>query len=236
MATPSKFIPHEPWKPDVDPLESAERFRDTVAQRRSVRHFSSEPVDRAIIETIVAAAGSAPSGANKQPWRFVAISDPDLKHRIREAAEAEERLFYEGRASEDWLQDLEPLEVGPDKPFLDEAPWLVAIFKLMEDDRPGSTGRVYYVNESVGMAAGLFLAAAQQAGLATLTHTPSPMGFLGKILKRPSYERPVVLIPVGWPAEHCTVPDITRKPLDEILVWREGDGGNPDEPSPNTDT
>lgn len=164
----------------------------------------------------------------------MAISDPDLKRRIREAAEAEERLFYDGRASDDWLRDLKPLEVGPDKPFLEEAPWLVAIFKLMQDDRPDSTGRVYYVNESVGMAAGLFLAAAQQAGLATLTHTPSPMGFLGEILERPAYERPVVLIPVGWPAAQCMVPDIKRKPVDEILVWREGGGSKTSGSNPNT--
>jgi len=218
MAESFPFIPFEPWKPDGDALKAAEAFRRTVARRRSIRHFSSKPVDRRIIESIIAAAGTAPSGANKQPWRFVVIGDADTKRRVREAAENEERAFYEHRASSDWLDDLAPLQTGPEKPFLEDAPWLIVVFKLMRDDRPDAVNdRVYYVNESVGIATGLLLAAAQHAGLATLTHTPSPMGFLRRLLQRPKYERPYLLIPIGWPAEGCTVPDITRKPLGEIL-------------------
>ena len=189
-----------------------------MSLRRSVRHFSAKPVDRSLIESIIAAAGTAPSGANKQPWRFVVVGDAETKRRIREAAEAQERAFYERRAPNEWLEDLSPLQTGPEKIFLEDAPWLIAVFKLMRDDRAGSSSDgVYYVNESVGIATGLLLAAAQHAGLATLTHTPSPMGFLREVLGRPEYERPYVLIPIGWPADDCTVPDISRKPLDEIL-------------------
>jgi len=192
-----------------------------MATRRSVRHFSDSPVPQSIIEAIVAAAGSAPSGANKQPWRFVVVSDPTVKRKIREAAEAEERAFYERRAPSDWLEDLAPLQTGPEKPFLEEAPWLIIVFKLMRDDQEGTrSGKVYYVNESVGIATGMLIAAAHHAGLATLTHTPSPMGFLHELLGRPDYERPFMLIPVGWPASTCEVPDISRKPLDEIMVLR----------------
>jgi nitroreductase len=183
--------------------------------RRSVRHFSNRPVDRAVIEACVAAAATAPSGANKQPWRFVAVADPALKRRIREAAEAEERAFYAQRAPAEWLADLAPLETTPDKPFLEVAPWLIVVFRLAQGDDGGA---VYYAQESVGIACGLLLAALHHAGLATLTHTPSPMAFLGPVLGRPAHERPFLLIPVGYAAADCRVPDIARKPLEEILA------------------
>ena len=215
-----RTIPHQPKPADPSPQIAAEHFLEQVAARRSIRDFSDRPVPRELIERIVAAAGTAPSGANKQPWRFVAVSNPAIKKRIREGAQAEERAFYESRASEDWLRDLEPIGTTADKPFLENAPWLIVVFKLMEDDiEQNDSRRVYYVNESVGIATGLLLAAAAHAGLATLTHTPSPMAFLGDILERPSYERPYLLIPVGWAADDCHVPDIARKKLDQILVF-----------------
>lgn len=191
-----------------------------MRQRRSVRMFSPRVVDEAVIRTCIAAAGTAPSGANKQPWRFVAVRDASVKHAIRLAAEAEEREFYERRATDEWLADLAPLGTDATKEFLDIAPWLVVVFKLMktDPDANGKQGKVYYVDESVGIATGLFLAACQHAGLATLTHTPSPMGFLSKVLNRPQHERPFLLIPVGYPADGCTVPAITRKSPQDICV------------------
>lgn len=219
MTQPPPLITFQAPDPPSDPLAAAQAFRDGMAQRRSIRHFSSDPVPLALIEAIVSTAGSSPSGANKQPWRFVVVGDPDLKRHIREAAEEEERAFYEERASDEWLEDLAPLETGPDKPFLEEAPWLIVIFKLMRDDQMNArSDRVYYVNESVGIATGMLLAAAHQAGLATLTHTPSPMAFLKTVLGRPEYERPYMIIPIGWPAKNCQVPDIKRKKLQDIMV------------------
>lgn len=211
----------ERYDPGAAPEEAARRFYETMRLRRSVREFSDRPVSAETVEWIVRAAGCAPSGANKQPWRFVAVSDPALKRRIREAAEAEEREFYGRRAGEAWLRDLEPFETNPEKPFLEVAPWLIVVFKLMKTDEGGG---VYYVNESVGLAVGMLLAAVHHAGLAALTHTPSPMKFLAEILGRPAHERPYLLIPVGYPAEGCTVPDIQRKALDEILVRDTGWG------------
>jgi nitroreductase len=210
-------IPHTPYVPTLDPEAAARGFYEVMDRRRSVRYFSDRPVPESVIQWCVRAAGTAPSGANKQPWRFVCISDPNLKHEIRVAAEAEEREFYERRANPEWLADLAPLQTGPEKDFLDIAPWLIAVFKLARTDE----GRqVYYVNESVGIAVGLLLAAVHHAGLVALTHTPSPMGFLARILARPAHERPFLLIPVGYPAPACLVPDIRRKRMDEILVWR----------------
>ena len=186
-----------------------------------MRDYADKPVSRETIEWLVRAAGTAPSGANKQPWRFVCVSDPALKHKIRLAAEEEERAFYEQRANDEWLADLAPLGTDADKSFLEVAPWIVVIFKLLKRD---DGGQVYYPAESVGLAAGMFLAAAHHAGLATLTHTPSPMAFLTKVLGRPEHERPFLLIPVGWPAEHCEVPAMAseRKPLAEIMVVHGG--------------
>jgi nitroreductase len=215
-----RHIPYRPRAADGSPESAADAFLECVEQRRSVRFFADAPVSRALIEKIVAAAGTAPSGANKQPWRFVAVRDPELKRKIREGAEAEERAFYDDRASADWLRDLAPLGTDASKPFLEEAPWLIVVFKLMEDDlQQNDSRRVYYVNESVGIAVGLLLAAATHAGLASLTHTPSPMAFLGDLLQRPHFERPFLLIPVGWATDDCTVPDIQRKDLDQILVF-----------------
>ncbi len=206
--------PYEPARPGE---EGARAFYEVMRQRRSVRHFSGRPVPRETIEWVVRAAGTSPSGANKQPWRFVCVSDPGLKRQIREGAEVEEREFYTRRASAEWLADLAPLGTDWRKPFLEAAPWLIVVFKCMKTDKGGM---VYYANESVGIACGLLLAAAHHAGLATLSHTPSPMAFLAKILGRPEHERPYLVIPVGYPAEGCTVPDIGRKELGEIAVFR----------------
>jgi len=219
VPSPAPLIPLDPFRPDDDPAEASRHFYEIMRRRRSVRMFSDKPVDREIIENVIRAAGTAPSGANKQPWRFVAVQDPALKREIRVAAEEEERAFYARRASEEWLADLAVLGTDDHKPFLEIAPWLIVVFKIMKDDQEDRlTDLVYYVNESVGLACGLLLAAIHHAGLASLTHTPSPMKFLGKILGRPAHERPYLLIPVGWPAANCMVPDIGRKPLDEIMV------------------
>ncbi len=187
--------------------------------------FSDRPVSRETIEWICRAAGTAPSGANKQPWRFVCVNDPALKREIRIAAEKEEHEFYHRRASERWLADLEQFGTDEHKPFLEVAPWLIVVFKLVKDDLvPGSDaqGQTYYTDESVGIATGMLLAAAHHAGLATLTHTPSPMKFLGEVLGRPAHERAFLLIPVGYPADDCVVPDIQRKPLEKIMVVNRG--------------
>jgi nitroreductase len=218
MALPPRHIPLIRHDPGAAPAEAARRFFEVVRLRRTVRMFSPRPVPRDVIEWVIRAAGSAPSGANKQPWRFVAVGNRDLNHRIRMAAEEEEREFYARRASPEWLADLAPFGTDPDKGFLDIAPWLIVVFKLARDDDGGQT---YYVNESVGIATGLLLAAAHHAGLATLTHTPSPMGFLCDVLKRPANERPYLLIPVGYPADDAVVPDIERKPLEQIAEFIE---------------
>lgn len=218
MGVPPRSIPHSPYCPALPPIDAARAFYETMRLRRTIRMFSDRPVAREIIEWVLLAAGSAPSGANKQPWRFVAVSNPVLKHTIRLAAEAEEREFYERRASPEWLADLAPFGTDSDKSFLDIAPWLIVVLKLVKDDDGSNT---YYTNESVGIAIGLLLAAAHHAGLATLTHTPSPMGFLAQTLGRPAHERPYLLIPVGYPAPDAVVPEITRKPLDQIAVFHE---------------
>lgn len=200
-------------------LQRAQAFQDLMARRRSVRYFSDEPVPRAVMEAVIATAASAPSGAHKQPWTFCLVGDPALKRRIREAAEEEERTNYGGRMSEEWLEDLKPFGTTWEKPFLETVPWLVVIFKrAYEVEEGGSKHQNYYVNESVGIATGMLLAAAHHAGLATLTHTPSPMNFLASLLGRPANERPYLLIPMGLPAPDCQVPDLARKPLAEVLV------------------
>lgn len=218
-----EHVPYVPFDPGRPATEAAASFLEVMRRRRSVRFFSDEPVPREAIESIVAAAGTAPSGAHKQPWRFVVVGDPALKREIRVAAEEEERLFYEKRANPQWIADLAPLGTDSSKPFLEVAPWLIVVFKQMKDLDPGSASdQVYYVNESVGIACGFLIAAIHHAGLVTLTHTPSPMGFLGEILGRPAQERAFLLLPVGHPAAECTVPDLARKPLDRILVWDRG--------------
>jgi len=215
--TAPRFVPlGARYIPDSTPEQAAREFYERMRLRRSVRHFSDRPVSRETIEWIVRAACSAPSGANKQPWQFVAVQDPALKSRIREAAEIEERKFYAGGAGTRWLKDLEPLGTDDVKDYLEIAPWLIVVFVLKSVDEL----KHYYPTESVGLASGLLLAAAQHAGLATLTHTPSPMGFLTKVLDRPDNERPFLLIPIGYPAEDCVVPEhaLSRKPLDETLT------------------
>ncbi|MBC8329766.1 MAG: nitroreductase family protein [Planctomycetes bacterium] len=222
MPRPPEYLPFDDrYDPGEPPELAAQRFYEVMRRRRSVRSFSDRPVSRRTIEWLVRAAGSAPSGANKQPWRFVCVQDPELKRRIRRAAEEEERAFYEGRATEEWLKDLEPLGTDPHKPFLEVAPWLIVVFKLAQDD---DGGKVYYAEESVGIATGMLLAAAQHAGLATLTHTPSPMRFLGEVLGRPERERAWMLIPVGYPADDCLVPAhaVKRKALEQVMVVDRG--------------
>jgi nitroreductase len=186
-----------------------------LARRRSVRHFSDQVVPLDVVRACIHAAAQAPSGANKQPWTFALVTDPEVKRRIREAAEQEERAFYGGRAPETWLKDLEPFGTDAHKPFLETAPALIVLFA---QSRSADDQKHYYVRESVGIACGMLLAALHLSGLATLTHTPSPMGFLGEILDRPAQERAWLLIPVGYPADGCRVPDIERKPLEEVLV------------------
>ncbi len=203
----------EPLAPPAYDPDGARRFRATMTGRRSVRDFSQEPVDERVIVDAVAAAHTAPSGANRQPWRFVVVTDPALKARIREGAEAEERAFYSSRASQEWLDALAPLGTDWTKPHLTAAPYVIVVFEV---HRP----KPYYAKESVGIAVGLLLAALHAAGLATLTHTPSPMRFLNAILDRPPEDRPHLLIPVGRPARDAVVPVLARKPLDEVLVWR----------------
>ena len=192
-------------------------FRELMAKRRTIRDFADTPVPRDLIETAIAAASTAPSGANQQPWHFVAISDPATKHAIRKAAEAEEREFYGGRASDEWLDALAPLGTDASKPFLETAPWLIAVFA----QRSGENGeKHYYVNESVGLATGMLITALHTVGLGTLTHTPAPMTFLREICGRPEREKPFVLLVVGYPAEGCTVPThaLEKKSLGEVLT------------------
>ena len=217
MSRPPDAVPLERFVPEHPPEEAARQFYETMRTRRTVREFSDRPVSRATIEWIVRAATTAPSGANMQPWRFVCVQDAETKRRIRDAAEAEERQFYERRANDEWLEHLRPFGTDSVKEYLTIAPWLIVVFKLMKGD---DAEQVYYVNESVGLATGMLLSAAHQAGLVTLTHTPSPMGFLREVLGRPEHERPFLLIPVGYPTEDCVVPRqaTQRKPLDEVMV------------------
>lgn len=217
MTSDHPTVPVPPL-PRLDPraaVASCREFADTMARRRTVRDFSTDPVPLDAVREAVRAAATAPSGANLQPWRFVVVTDPQAKREIREGAEAEEREFYQRRASEEWLEALAPLGTDEHKPFLETAPALIVVFEVHKGPH---TPRPYYVKESVGIAVGFLLAALHQAGLATLTHTPSPMRFLNQILSRPAEERPYVVIPVGYPADDAVVPNITRKPLDEVLV------------------
>jgi nitroreductase len=200
-------------------LRRSRAFLALMQTRRSIRHFSPDPVAPELIENAIRTAGSAPSGANQQPWTFVVVSDPDTKRQLREAAEHEERLLYEERASDEYLSALEPIGTDSVKTHITDAPYVIVVFEQAWGLNPdGSKRKHYYVRESVGIAVGFLLAALQAAGLCALTHTPSPMGFLGKILERPENERPFILIPVGYPAEDADVPDLERKPLEEIAV------------------
>ena len=218
-----RMIPLRYEKPaEADVAARARRFYEEMNRRRTVRDFSPEPVPAEVIEELVRAASTAPSGAHRQPWTFVAVSDPEIKRRIRVAAEREERENYSGRMPDEWLQVLEPLGTDEHKPFLEIAPWLVVLFRQNHGVGPdGELVRHYYVAESVGIAAGMFLTAVHQAGLVALTHTPSPMGFLREILERPANETACLLMPVGYPADGAQVPDLRRKPLEDVLILRE---------------
>lgn len=210
--------------PAAEMMARAEAFRAMVARRHTVRDFSSRPVPRALIETCLKAAGTAPNGANHQPWHFTVIGNPALKTRIRAAAEEEERAFYAGKAGEEWLKALAPLGTDPSKPFLEEAPWLIAIFGARSSaSADGVMRKNYYVPESVSIATGFLIMALHQAGLATLTHTPSPMGFLNEICQRPPNEKPYILLVTGYPAADATIPRhaLDKKPLEEIASFLE---------------
>jgi nitroreductase len=213
-----KSLEFEWLEPELQ-LERARAFYEQMARRRTVRDFSSRDVPFELIETAIATAGSAPSGANMQPWRFVVVRDPKVKREIRLAAEEEERLSYGGRMPEKWLRRLAPLGTDEHKPFLEVAPYLIVVFKIdfVVDPESGEREPTYYAVESVGIAVGLLLASLHGSGLATLTHTPSPMKFLSEILGRPRNEKPFVVIPVGYPADGAEVPDVGRKSLSEIL-------------------
>jgi len=206
---------------DEEMQKAALAFYERIKTRHSTREFSDKPVPQEIIESCIRTAGSAPSGANHQPWHFVAIKNPGIKHQIRLAAEEEEKAFYAGGGGDEWIKALEPIGTGPEKPHLEIAPWLIVIFaqRYGEFD-DGTRYKNYYVNESVGIATGFLLTALHQAGLSTLTHTPNPMKFLNVLLNRPQSEKPVMIIPVGHPTEDATVPVVAKikKPLDEILT------------------
>jgi iodotyrosine deiodinase len=201
-------------------LQRAREFFELCNRRRSVRDFSSEPLPEGLIELLIQTAATAPSGANKQPWTFVLVTDPEIRREIRIAAEREEKLNYDNRFPDDWLDDLEPLGTDWHKPFLEEAPCLIALFRQDYAFVEERKRKHYYVSESVGIAAGFLLAAIHNAGLVALTHTPSPMGFLQEILQRPKNEKSFLLIPVGYPKDSAMIPDIHRKPLANVLVRR----------------
>jgi nitroreductase len=209
--------------PPAEMLRRAGEYLVELDERRTTRHFSTEPVPRELIELAVRAAGTAPSGAHRQPWRFVAVDDQELKRRMREAAEREEHENYHGRMPPEWLEALAPLGTDEHKAHITDAPWVVVVFKQSFEPLPdGRRLKSYYADESVGIACGLFIAAVHHMGLCTLTHTPSPMGFLSELLRRPANEKPYLLLPVGYPAVGAQVPAIRRKAVDEILQWNLG--------------
>ncbi|GAB5415707.1 MAG: nitroreductase family protein [Congregibacter sp.] len=217
-------LPKRPCLTADETLAGARSFYDGIRERHSVRHFSDKPVDRAVIEACILAAGTAPSGANHQPWHFACINDPHTKQQIRAAAEAEEREFYAGKAGDEWLGDLKKMGTDAHKPFLETAPWLIAIFaERYGFDDEGKKRKNYYTPESVGIATGFLIAALHAAGLATLTHTPNPMKFLSKILGRPSNERPYILLVVGHPSDKAQIPRAAtvKKPLETIATFFE---------------
>ncbi|MBR9921074.1 MAG: nitroreductase family protein [Bacteroidetes bacterium] len=217
------FIPYKgPRYEDSEMMERVDNYYQYMDRRRSIREFSDKAVPQKVIENLIRTAGTAPSGAHKQPWTFCAVSDPAIKKEIRKAAEKEEYENYHGRMSDSWLKDLEPFETDWHKPFLEIAPWLIIVFKKAYDLVDGERQKNYYVNESVGLAAGFLISAIHNAGLVTLTHTPSPMNFLQNILNRPENERAFLLLPVGYPKDGTEVPDLRRKPLEEIMELYDG--------------
>jgi iodotyrosine deiodinase len=219
---PENFVPYCREMYDADMMtQRSKSFYEYMDTRRTVRAFSDRPVPRVVIENLLMTASTAPSGAHKQPWSFCAVSDPDLKRSIREAAEAEEYDSYTRRMSKEWLDDLSALGTDWNKPFLEIAPWLIIVFKHAYDVVDGVSKKNYYVSESVGIATGMLLTAVHHAGLVALTHTPSPMGFLTELLERPENEKPFLLIPVGYPSEVAVVPDLNRKTSDKIIRWYE---------------
>lgn len=233
MSSP-RFVPLAGWQrlPEEEMRRRATEFLADVARRRTVRAYSPAPVPRDVIETCIRAAGTAPSGANRQPWHFVVVMDPVLKRRIREAAEIEEREFYEHRAPAEWLEALAPLGTRPDKPFLETAPVLIAVFVESYGVLPnGRRTKNYYATESVGIATGILVTAMHHCGLVTLTHTPSPMGFLNDLLGRPKNERPFLLLVAGYPEADVTVPDIRKKALSAIATFLDPQSA-PEQPWP----
>jgi len=221
MNTPSPHLPYQPPRLDLAVAgDRAEQLFCELDTRRSVRSFAADPVPRELIEIAIRTASTAPSGAHRQPWRFVAISAPSVKREIRIAAEAEEKEFYSHRIPDDWRAALAPIGTTWEKPYLEIVPWIVVVFaEQYGREADGSRRKNYYVSESVGIACGLFIAALHHMGLATLTHTPSPMAFLSRILKRPENERPYILFPIGYPAADATVPDLRRKSMVEIAEF-----------------
>jgi len=223
MAAAAPFVPLAfDRRPAEESLRRARAFHAEMDRRRTTRHFATDPVPRELIAHAIRTAGTAPSGAHQQPWTFVAVANPDLKARIRAAAEEEERAFYHGRAPQEWIDALAPLGTDEHKPHLTDAPWVVVLFRQAHGVLPDGRKRTfYYTQESCGIAAGLFIAAVHHMGLVTLTHTPNPMGFLGELLGRPPHEKAMLVMPVGYPAPDARVPDIRRKALEEIASWRE---------------
>ena len=219
-AVPLRPLEFTRWSPE-ESVARARLFYDELSRRRTTRHFSSESVPRELIELAIRTAGTAPSGAHQQPWTFVAVSDAGLKREIRLAAEREEHAFYHGRAPAEWIEALAPLGTDEHKPHLTDAPWVVVLFRQAQGlDADGAKRTYYYTQESCGIAAGLFVAAIHHMGLVTLTHTPNPMRFLAELLERPANEKAMLVLPVGYPASDAEVPDIARKQLAEISVWR----------------
>ena len=218
MSEHSDQVKHSAYEPEQSSEQAVAAFYEIIKKRRTVRMFSDREVPREVIETVIKIAGTAPSGEHKQPWRFIAISNAELKHTIREAIEEVEAEFYDSKASDRWLADLKEFETSADKSFIETVPWLIVVMAMRTTD---DGGQVYYLNESVGIATGMLLTAAHMAGLATLTHTPSPMKFLRELLGRPENERPYMVIPMGYAADDCTVPDLERKSLGEISVFEE---------------
>ncbi len=217
-----KFIPYQEYKeyPSNEMKKRAQDFYEDLRRRRTVREFSDRPIPREIIENCLLAAGTAPNGANRQPWHFVVVESPDIKRKIRGAAEEEEKTFYTKRATEDWLNALEPLGTDQNKPFLEIAPYLIVIFgESFERTEENQKVKNYYVTESVGIATGILITAIHNAGLVSLTHTPSPMKFLNQVLGRPNNERPFLILVVGYPAENTEVPSIEKKSLEKIATF-----------------